>query len=64
MIQKKISSEEYYKSFIPAPGFILIKKDEGNEMYGNVMIPKSVRERQVIWSSTGIIVAKSLIPPK
>lgn len=60
-----ITNEQYYMRFMPQPGFVLIKKDEGAEKTSaGIHTTRTTKEFQTIYASSGIIVVKSLIDPK
>jgi len=61
--ERKLTSEEYWKEFVPAAGMVLIAKDQGSNKIGSIHLPGGVQSRQVQWASTGVIQKTSPMNP-
>lgn len=61
---KEVTSEQYAKIYLPKPGYVLIQRDMPPKKHGRIILPANVKENIEKASSTGVIVAKSPIPPE
>ena len=59
---KDITVEEFTKEIFLTAGFVMIQKDTVNKMQRGLYILETMREGAQKVSSTGIIIAKSVIP--
>ena len=54
------SGKEYERQYFPLGGFILIAKDMAASMHGKIIVPQSIRGDHSKWTSTGVVISKSL----
>ena len=57
--QTIITSPQYWKQYVPGPGFLLIDKDPSPDKSGGIYIPPTAKNLATKYSATGVIRAVS-----
>lgn len=59
-LSKSVTGKEYEKEYFPFGGFLFVSKDLAPKQIGKIILTEKIREDHSRFTSTGVIVSKSL----